>query len=52
MAGFLHFQLHCDHNQVMVAVDIRSRECSALGSVDAGLESPLCANIVNLVVLT
>ena len=37
---FLQFQLHCHHNQVVVAVDIRSRKCSALSSFDAGLESP------------
>ena len=46
----LQFQLHRHHNQIVVTVGICSRICSALGSVDAGLESPWCANIVDLVV--
>ena len=45
---FLQFHLHCHHNQV--AVDTGFQECSVLGSVDAGLDSPWCENIVDLVV--
>ena len=46
----LQFQLHRHHDQVVVTIDICTRKCSALGSVDAGLKSPWCENIVDLVV--
>ena len=46
----LQFQLYRRHDQVVVTVDICSLKCSALGSVDAGLESPWYENIVDLVV--
>ena len=46
----LQFQLHRHYDQVVVTVDICSRKLSALSSVDTGLESPWCENIVNLVV--
>ena len=48
--GLLQFQLNRHHDQVVVTIDICTRKCSALRSVDAGLESPWCENIVDLVV--
>ena len=46
----LQLQVHCHHNHVVATVDIRSRVCSALCTVDAVLESLWCENIVDLVV--
>ena len=46
----LQFQLHRCHDPVVVTVDSCSQKCSALGSVDAGLETPWYEIIVDLVV--
>ena len=39
----------CHRNQVVIADDLRARECSGLSSVDTGLESPRCEDIANLI---